>query len=241
MSRTILQVLRIRFAIRWLSKFSPHSLKQFPCFRQEKHPYVGAVVRKDLLEGHKQRGWHRCDFVSSKPVLLVMGGSLGAQRINEAVRSCLDSLLDTYQVVHLCGKGNVVPELSRRGYCQFEYVKDELADILAMADIVVSRAGSNAIHEFLALEKPMLLIPLSKQASRGDQILNASSFEKAGYAHVLQEEDLSGQTLQDALQVVEQNRLQMQQAMKQFSPDAPMEKIITAIEQLFMTRRKKSH
>lgn len=102
-------------------------------------------------------------------------------------------------------------------------------------------AGSNAIHEFLALEKPMLLIPLSKQASRGDQILNASSFEKAGYAHVLQEEDLSGQTLQDALQVVEQNRLQMQQAMKQFSPDAPMEKIITAIEQLFMTRRKKSH
>lgn len=198
----------------------------------KKATHAGAIIRKEVMEGRKERGLHACDFVSSKPVLLVMGGSLGARRINEAVRNCLDSLLESYQIVHLCGKGNVDPTIQRRGYCQFEYVKNELADLLAMADLVISRAGSNSIYELLALGKPMLLIPLSKQASRGDQILNAASFEKAGYAHVLQEEDLTEHALLEAVNQVQTQRQNMQKAMQKYAPSAALEKVISTLERV---------
>lgn len=157
---------------------------------------TGLPIRDRMLEGKAQRGYALCDFHKQKPVLFVMGGSLGAQAINEAVRGALDELLERYQIIHICGKGNTVPELDKkRGYKQFEYVKDELPDLMAMAEVVVSRAGSTSIFEFLALQKPMLLIPLTRQASRGDQILNAESFRKIGYARVLFEEELTPQSL----------------------------------------------
>jgi len=156
--------------------------------------HVGAIVRKELFRGDARRGLAKCGFTSGKPVLLVMGGSLGSQRLNQAVRSQLPVLEQTFQIVHLCGKGNVEEGLSTRSYRQFEYVTDDLPDLLAMADIVVSRAGSNSIFEFLALRKPMLLIPLSLAASRGDQIANAENFRKQGYAEVLHEESLTADT-----------------------------------------------
>ena len=129
-----------------------------------------------------------------------MGGSTGALRVNKAIRSILPSLLKTYQVCHLCGAGKTDESLSgTAGYVQFEYVSKEMRDLFAMSDIVVSRAGANAICELLALKKPNLLIPLSAKASRGDQILNANSFKQQGYSSVLLEEDLNDESLLDAI------------------------------------------
>ena len=124
-----------------------------------------------------------CGFTDEKPVILVIGGSLGAVAVNEAVRAALPELLKQFQIIHLCGKGKVDDSLKEiKGYCQFEYIKNELRDLFALADVVISRAGANAICELLALRKPNLLIPLSARASRGDQILNDRSFERQGYS-----------------------------------------------------------
>lgn len=197
----------------------------------EKAVHVGAVIRSELFLGSRERGLSLCGFSPSRPVLLVMGGSLGAKRINEAVRSQLTTLLADYQIVHICGKGQCDETIQRPGYRQYEYAMEELPDLLAMADMVVSRAGSNAIFEFLALRKPMLLIPLSKAASRGDQIVNARAFEKRGFCEVLLEEELTEQTFMGALQSLASNREQIVRRMGENSQADAMAKIIALLEQ----------
>ncbi|RFU66426.1 undecaprenyldiphospho-muramoylpentapeptide beta-N-acetylglucosaminyltransferase [Peribacillus saganii] len=157
--------------------------------------HVGAVLRDRIFKGDAVKGKRICGFKKDKPVLLIMGGSLGATKINEAIIEIMPQLLAAYQIIHICGKGNVFSDLIQPGYAAFEYVHEEIFDFLAAADIVISRAGSNSIFEFLALQKPMLLIPLSAKASRGDQILNAQSFEQAGFASILKEEALTGTAL----------------------------------------------
>ncbi|SDC74182.1 UDP-N-acetylglucosamine-N-acetylmuramylpentapeptide N-acetylglucosamine transferase [Paenibacillus sp. UNCCL117] len=182
--------------------------------RQDKGECTGLPIREQILAGKAAKGIARCDFHTQKPVLFIMGGSLGAQRINQAIRASLETLLQSYQIIHICGKGHAEASLDGvRGYRQFEYVKDELPELLACADLVVSRAGSTSIFEFLALRKPMLLIPLSRQASRGDQILNAESFERQGYAHVLQEEELTPQTLVSGLAALQSDSAGMKLRM----------------------------
>ena len=129
---------------------------------------------------------------TGKPVLMIMGGSQGAQSVNEAVRKHLDELLRDFRVIHLCGAGKYDASLDNvEGYRQFEYVKDDLKHLFAAADVIVSRAGANAIFEILALQKPNLLIPLSV-GTRGDQILNARSFEAQGFSKVLVESEEEG-------------------------------------------------
>src|SRR5699024_7701986 len=118
-----------------------------------------------------------------------------SEKINQTVRASLQNLLTKFQMIHICGQNNVEPTYQMEGYVQFEYINQELKDIFAITDFVLSRAGANAIFEFLSLRIPMLLIPLSLQASRGDQIVNAKSFKKSGYAHVLEEENLNEKTL----------------------------------------------
>lgn len=158
--------------------------------------HTGLPIRDEVLRGSAAKGRSLCDFHTQKPVLFIMGGSLGSKVINDAIRGGLEKLLERFQIVHLCGKGNVDAELARvRGYRQFEYASSELPDLLAMADIVVSRSGSTSIFEFLTMRKPMLLVPLSKQASRGDQILNAESFRSQGYCDVLEEERMTADSL----------------------------------------------
>jgi UDP-N-acetylglucosamine--N-acetylmuramyl-(pentapeptide) pyrophosphoryl-undecaprenol N-acetylglucosamine transferase len=175
---------------------------------------TGLPIREQMLQGKPKCGLQLCDFHSQKPILFIMGGSLGAQRINETIRQSLDRLLPQYQIIHICGKGHLDASLaSVRGYRQFEYVKDELPDLLACADLVISRAGSTSIFEFLELRKPMLLIPLTKQASRGDQILNAESFERMGYAKVLYEEDLSPESLLQRLSDLKESGGRMRESM----------------------------
>jgi UDP-N-acetylglucosamine--N-acetylmuramyl-(pentapeptide) pyrophosphoryl-undecaprenol N-acetylglucosamine transferase len=160
-----------------------------------KTSYVGALVREELNFGDARLGKTLCRFSDTKPVVLVMGGSLGAQSINHAVRESLPRILERFNVVHLCGKGNVDASYALAGYRQYEYLNEELPHVLSAADIVVSRAGSNSIFEFLHLRKPMLLIPLTKAQSRGDQILNAESFESAGLCRILHEEEMTSETL----------------------------------------------
>jgi UDP-N-acetylglucosamine--N-acetylmuramyl-(pentapeptide) pyrophosphoryl-undecaprenol N-acetylglucosamine transferase len=176
--------------------------------------YVGAVVREELKCGDARRGRAFCRFTAEKPVLLIMGGSLGSRKINETVRSGLKSLTDRFQIVHLCGRGQVEASMESPSYRQFEYLNEELPDVLAMADVVLSRAGANAIFEFLSMRKPMLLVPLTKEQSRGDQILNARSFETAGYCEVIYEERMTEQSLVAGLRRLYDNRGEYIENMK---------------------------
>ncbi len=153
---------------------------------------TGSPIREELTRGDKIAAFDLCNFTANKPVILVIGGSLGAASVNQAVRDALPKLLQDFQVAHICGKDKIDNMLLHtEGYAQFDYVKAELKDLFAMADIVISRAGANSICELLALKKPNLLIPLSASSSRGDQILNARSFESQGYSMVINDDDLS--------------------------------------------------
>lgn len=156
---------------------------------------TGSPMRESLFTGNKDNGYKLCGFTNDKPVILVIGGSLGANSINEAIQKGLDTLLKSYQIAHICGKGKINENLLNiSGYKQFEYISDGLNDIFAMSDLIVSRAGANSICEILALKKPNLLIPLVK-ASRGDQIINARSFEKQGYSMVLPDDECTSDNL----------------------------------------------
>ncbi len=165
----------------------PETLKSLPA---EKGILTGSPVRKELSEGNAGNGRIVCGFEDGKPVLLVIGGSLGAAAVNEAVRNALPELLKKYNVIHICGKGKTDDSFNNmEGYRQFDYVGRGLADLFAAADIVVSRAGANSIFELLALKKPNILIPLP--GGRGDQLLNARSFEGQGYSMVIRQEELT--------------------------------------------------
>ena len=176
----------------------PETLLHLP---KEKAVLTGSPIRQELLTGSREAALQFSGLKNHKPVILIIGGSLGSVIVNNAVRAILPELLKSFQIIHLCGKGKVDESLSHLdGYVQFEYIQDELKDLFSLADIVISRAGANAICELLALHKPNLLIPLSANASRGDQILNARSFERQGYSIVLEEEELSDSVLRDAIQ-----------------------------------------
>ena len=181
----------------------------------DKAVLTGTPIRKELSQGNKLAGLDMCGFTANKPVIMVIGGSLGAANVNKAVRDALPQLLEKFQVVHLCGKDKLDNLLlTTPGYKQFEYIKDELKDIFAMADIVISRAGANAICELLALRKPNILIPLPAASSRGDQILNADSFEKQGFSIVVHEDDLTTKLLVDKVHELYENRQKYTDAMK---------------------------
>ncbi|MCA1054504.1 undecaprenyldiphospho-muramoylpentapeptide beta-N-acetylglucosaminyltransferase [Rossellomorea aquimaris] len=182
--------LAVPFATKIFTTF-PETVKSLP---KDKSLCAGAIIREELFKGDKAEGKRLSGYYEDKPVLMIMGGSLGARKINEAVRSNLTQLLDAFQIIHICGKGNIEEQYEQKGYRQYEFIKADLPHYLAMTDYVISRAGSNSIFEFLALKKPMLLIPLSREASRGDQILNANSFVKHGYALKLEEEELTKET-----------------------------------------------
>ena len=194
--------------------------------------YVGAPIREELFKGDPARGRRYFGFDDSKPVLLVMGGSSGAQAINRAVRGILEDLTGCFQVLHICGHGNLFDIYERTpGYWQTEYLHAELADALACADVVVSRAGSNSICELLALRKPSLLIPYPSTASRGDQEVNAASFERRGFARVLEQKDLTGETLLEKIVEVYHDRGEIIDCMRREPMVNGRDKIIELIYQ----------
>lgn len=175
--------------------------------KDNKAVLTGTPIREELLNGSRILGRKICGFGQEKPVLLIIGGSLGSKFINDIIRNNIDKFLEDYNIVHICGKGNLDKGLvEKKGYKQFEYINEELPHIMNAADIVLSRAGANVIFELLALKKPNILVPLSKKSSRGDQILNAASFEKSGYSIVIQEEELNENILMENLRELCNNR-----------------------------------
>ena len=208
----------------------PETLQYLP---EGKAVMTGSPIRSELLKGDKVHALNFIgNFTAEKPTLMVIGGSIGSVVINDTVRKALPELLKEYQVVHLCGKGNLAPELDgTQGYVQYEYIKEELNVLFALADIVISRAGANAICELLALHKPNILIPLSAAASRGDQILNARSFEKQGFSYVLEEEKLTEETLLEAIRQVEEKKNSYRKAMEASSRIDSVTKVFELIEE----------
>ncbi|WML35526.1 undecaprenyldiphospho-muramoylpentapeptide beta-N-acetylglucosaminyltransferase [Clostridium sp. OS1-26] len=182
----------------------PESVKNI---KDNKGVLTGTPIREELLNGSRILGRQICGFQDKKPVLLIIGGSLGSKLINDTIRKVIDKLVENYNIIHICGKGNIDKSLqSRKSYKQFEYISEELPHVMNAADIVISRAGANAIFELLALRKPNLLIPLSKKSSRGDQILNAASFERNGYSLVIQEDDLNEKIILEKLEELYKNK-----------------------------------
>ena len=207
----------------------PETLKYLP---KEKAVFTGSPIRQELLSGNADAALTFCKLpAKSKPVLLIIGGSTGSKVINTIVRASLPTLLKNYLVIHLCGKNNLDASLEgMAGYVQLEYAGKELADLFALSDIVISRAGANAIFELLALRKPNILIPLSAAASRGDQILNANSFKNSGYSYVLEEEKLSMETLQNAIAEVDGKKNTYISAMEQSQSQDSIRIICNLIE-----------
>ncbi|MBO5198350.1 MAG: undecaprenyldiphospho-muramoylpentapeptide beta-N-acetylglucosaminyltransferase [Lachnospiraceae bacterium] len=218
--------LCISSAVKVCANF-PETLNYLP---KEKAVLTGTPIRPELFAGNKLKGLEFCGFTANKPVLLIVGGSTGAAALNEAVRNLLPTLLKHFQIIHLCGKGKMKPELDGTpGYVQYEYISAELSDLLAAADVVLSRAGANAICELLALRKPNILIPLPAGSSRGDQILNAESFERQGYSYVLKEEELTNETLLEAVTKVYENRSSYIQAMEKSPQNDAVSLIVSMI------------
>lgn len=207
----------------------PETLKYLP---EDKAVLTGSPIRKELLSGNKENARKLCNFTNEKPVLFIVGGSSGSKFINDTIRGLLPELLKSYQIIHMCGKGNIEESLNRTvGYKQFEYIGSELNDIFSMADLVISRAGANSICELLALHKPNILIPLSASASRGDQILNAQSFEKQGFSVVIEEEIITPDKLLNMIHETYKNRERYIHAMKQSNSINSVDKIVSIIEE----------
>ena len=208
----------------------PETLPYLP---KEKAVLTGSPIRQELLHGNKQAAKDFCGFTGDLPILMVMGGSIGTVYINNAIRGCIDTLLTKYQIIHLCGKGNIDESLKdKKGYAQFEYISENLPDLFAAADLVVARAGANSICELLALHKPNILIPLSRNASRGDQILNANSFAKQGFSAVLEEEEVTSEKLMATIDDVMAHRSKYIDAMKNSGQMNAIETIMGLIEEV---------
>lgn len=191
---------------------------------------TGTPIREELFKGSKKEALRLCGFEDNKPTLLVMGGSLGSVKINNSLREVVDIFTQKFNIIHICGKGNVDENLlSKKGYHQFEYVSDELTHLFAAADIMLSRAGANALAEIVALSIPNLLIPLSQNASRGDQILNANSMQKQGYSEVLIEEEVTPMTLVGKIDKIYGNREFYQNAMRNSHKSRGVEKVMQEI------------
>ncbi len=214
----------------------PETMQHLP---ENKAVLTGSPIRAELTQGNRIAGLDMCGFTANKPVIMVIGGSQGAAAVNKAVREILPRLLEDFQVVHLCGKekmDNLL--LNTPGYKQFEYIKAELKDLFAMADLVISRAGANAICELLALKKPNILIPLPSKSSRGDQLLNAHSFEAQGYSIVINEDDITPELLLDKVHELYFEKQKYLDAMKHSGQSNAIPKIMSLIEETVNTGKK---
>ena len=194
---------------------------------------AGTAMRPELFRGTREKGLRLLGFDGSKPVLMMMGGSSGAQSVNKALRDALPQLLPDFDIAHLCGRGNLDESLNGTpGYAQIEFLDEDLPDALAATDLVLSRAGSNALMEFQALDKPMLLVPYPKGASRGDQILNAQSFERRGLCKVLLQENMTADTLTAALRETWAVRDELKAAVRAAPPANATDRIIELIHEI---------
>lgn len=193
----------------------PETMKYLP---ESKAVLTGSPIRRELFTGSREAALAFTGLSGQKPIILVMGGSLGAAAVNEAVRNILPELLKDFEVIHLCGQGKLDESLAgTEGYVQFEFVSEQMRDLLNGADLIISRAGANAICEILALRKPNILIPLPAEASRGDQILNAKSFKEQGFSYMLEEKHITDERLLTIIREVYKRKDSYIAAMKESS------------------------
>lgn len=198
--------------------------------KQGKGVLTGSPIREEILKGSRSNGLKFCGFDGKKDVIFIMGGSLGSVIINNTIRENIKELLSKFDIIHICGKGNLNPDLqNQNGYRQFEFIDKELPDLMATADFIISRAGANSIFEFLALKKPTLLIPLSKKASRGDQILNANSFKNEGYALVMEEEEITKDSLLKKIDELVKSKDKLVQKMNEGNSSIGNDAVINTI------------
>lgn len=215
------------------SKVCCNFRETFDLLPEGKAVLTGTPIRRELFEGNAGKAAEFCGLSADRPTILIIGGSSGSVVINNIVRESLDDILPNFQIIHLCGKDHLDSKLNgKKGYAQFEYISKELRDLFALSDLVVSRAGANAICELLALKKPNILIPLSRAASRGDQILNAKSFKKNGFSYVIEEEELSKTSLLNAIRDVAAHKEQYIQAMQESEMSDSIGTIMKLIEEL---------
>lgn len=185
---------------------------------QQKIVVTGTPIRENLLHGDAQRGQEICGFNQDKKIILVFGGSLGAEKINQTIRALLPALLSEFQLVHICGEGKIDPNCNYDGYKQFTYLNEDFGHILACADLVISRAGANTVYELLALHKPNILIPLGTAFSRGDQIINAQYASSHGFSQMLMEEKLTPESLLNKIRWIFDHQTEIATALTKFNP-----------------------
>ncbi len=220
-------------ATKIVSKFAKKILYTFPetaKYLPVNAVHVGTPIREELFQGKATEATKLCGFgLEARPTILVMGGSQGAGKINHVLEECLPELVTRFNIIHLTGPGKS-STFSHPAYCGFEYVDDEMKDLLSLADVVVSRSGANSIFELLALRKPMMLIPLLA-GSRGDQVLNAEAFSKHGWASVVDESNLTADLFKKNLHDLIQNSGKMVLAQSTFAQADSTEHILSVLEQ----------
>lgn len=205
--------LSFPFARKILLTFT-ESTKYFS--QSEKIAVVGTPIRPALFQGKREQGLAFTHFTGNKPIILIICGSMGSVAINQVIRQSLATLTKEFDILHICGKGKKDQNIQDSSYLQYEYINEELADVFACSTLVISRAGANTLYELLSLHKPHILIPLSAQASRGDQIQNAKHFEKLGYSMVLMEEKLSKEALLEKIKLAMNNLPALQNKLADF-------------------------
>ena len=202
--------------------------------------HTGTPVRESLVRGNRDRGLAAAGFSGDRPVLAVFGGSLGAERLNLVVRDALSSLTRTFDVLHVCGTGKIDPAyLEVAGYEQRDFVGAEWGDILAAADLVVSRSGANSLYELLLLRKPNLLVPLPASASRGDQIENAAFAEARGFSMVVAEADLTSGLLLDRVTALHDDAPSWRARLQAFQAPDSTGLIVSELEAALKVRAKR--
>lgn len=221
-------------ATRIISKFAKkvcvafrESEKYFP----GKAVFTGNPVRKEILAGNKNIGYKLTGFSDKLPVLLVMGGSLGAKSINEALLQILPELNKSVQVVHITGKHAL--DYKHPNYFSAEFLGSELKDIYAISDLVVARAGAGTLFELAAVAKPSILIPLGPPASRGEQIKNAEIFAQQGAAVVIPQAEITPERLLQEIHDLlsdQTKRIDLAQKIKTFANPKTLQLIIKLIQ-----------
>ncbi len=222
-------------ANRMCSRYAKYVCATFPeCAKMlgQKGRLTGTPLRKELFSGSRNDGLKIAGFSGDKPVLLVMGGSQGSVAVNNALRQALPYVTPVFDVFHICGKGNIDESVRNPAYYQVEFMAENLPHALACADVVLSRAGSNALSEFHALLKPMLLIPLPLGASRGDQIQNALSYEGRGLALTLMQDKLNSESLTSKLNELLSKKEQLTQAMRNSPLSDGTQNVLSLIEEI---------
>ncbi len=192
--------------------------------------HVGAVVREDLKKGIKSKGLAFCNFKNNKPIILITGGSQGSKFINNIVRNNLNEITKKFNIIHLCGKNNIDKNINNKNYKQYEFIMKELPDLFACTDICVTRGGANTIFECLSVNIPMIIIPLGKDQSRGDQILNAIYFEKKGYCKLIYEKDFSSELLLREINYMYKNIDKIKNKISKSAEMGTIENIVKIIE-----------